>query len=48
MIVENWMTRDVITVSPEDTLDFISEIFEKAQIRRVPVVFNHKVVGIVT
>lgn len=42
------MTRDVITVSPDTPLAEIANLIEKHGIKRVPVVDNGKVVGIVS
>lgn len=49
MIVKNWMTTDVITVSPETTLLKIARILKENNIRRVPVLNdNSAIVGMVT
>jgi CBS domain-containing protein len=42
------MTREVITASPDTPLRKIAELLEKNSIKRVPIVKNHKVVGIVS
>ncbi|GIV31125.1 MAG: hypothetical protein KatS3mg030_624 [Saprospiraceae bacterium] len=42
------MTRDVVTVSPEDTLDRVKELLFKKRIHHLPVVEGKKLVGIVT
>jgi acetoin utilization protein AcuB len=38
MIVSMWMTRDVVTVSPDVRLDVAAELLAKHRIRRLPVV----------
>jgi hypothetical protein len=45
---EEVMTRDVITVSADTPVDEIAEILEKHRIKRVPVVHDGRVVGIVS
>lgn len=49
MLVRNWMTSDVITVTPDTSLLKISKILRDHNVRRVPVVDrdNH-VVGIIS
>ena len=42
------MIRDVITVSPETGLDAVADVLETKRIKRVPVVCDGKVIGIVT
>lgn len=46
--VEDIMTKDVIIVEEEDTLEDIATIMTKKNVNRVPVVKNGKLVGIVT
>lgn len=46
--VADVMSRDVITVSPETPLREIARMLEKNRIKRVPVVENGKVVGIIS
>lgn len=46
--VEDIMTRDVITVGPDTPLANIATLLEKKRIKRVPVVKDGKVVGIVS
>lgn len=46
--VADVMTQNVITVEPETTLKDIASLLEKKHIKRVPVVSNGKVVGIVS
>ena len=46
--VRDVMTRDVVTVSPDTPLATIANLLEKNAIKRVPVVTDGKVVGIVS
>jgi CBS-domain-containing membrane protein len=46
--VEDVMTRDVITASPEATVSELAELLERNHIKRVPIVKDRKVVGIVS
>jgi predicted transcriptional regulator len=48
MIVRDWMTADVAIVAPSQTLSEALEIMERARIRRLPVVSDGRLVGIVT
>jgi CBS domain-containing protein len=47
-LVQDWMTRDVITIAPETSLKEAHDIMRKKNIRRLPVVTQAKVLGIVT
>ena len=47
-LVSDWMTRDVITIAPETSLKEAHDIMNSKKIRRLPVVMQGKVVGIVT
>lgn len=46
--VSSIMTRDLVTVNPEDSLKTVSEIFEKNRIHHLPVVRYKKIVGIIS
>jgi len=46
--VADVMTRDVITASPDTSLRRIAELLERNSIKRVPIVMNGKVIGIVS
>lgn len=46
--VMDWMTPDPITITPETTLPKAHRLMMEHNIRRLPVVKNKKVVGIVT
>ena len=45
--IEDVMTKNVISVSPEQTIIDIAELMEKHDINRLPVVDEGKIVGIV-
>ena len=47
-LVSDWMTREVITIAPEMSLTEAHEIMKDRRIRRLPVVAEGRVVGIVT
>jgi len=47
-LVSDWMTRDVITITPETSLKVAHDIMNNKKIRRLPVVTHGKVFGIVT
>ena len=47
-LVSDWMTREVITIAPDTSLKEAHDIMNTKGIRRLPVVFHGKVLGIVT
>lgn len=47
-LVQDWMTREVITIAPETSLKEAHDLMRKKNIRRLPVVTHGKVLGIVT
>jgi len=47
-LVQDWMTREVITIAPETSLKEAHDIMRKKNIRRLPVITHGKVLGIVT
>ena len=47
-LVSDWMTRGVITITPETSLKEAHDIMNSKKIRRLPVVMQGKVIGIVT
>ena len=47
-LVKNWMTREVITLAPDTTLPEAHRLMSDYQIRRIPVVNEGRLVGIVT
>lgn len=49
MLVRNWMTKEVVTVSPETSLLKIGKLLRDHKIRRLPVVdTSGKVIGIIS
>jgi acetoin utilization protein AcuB len=47
-LVQDWMTHDPITIDPQTTLPEASRLMKECSIRRLPVVDNGRLVGIVT
>ncbi len=47
-LVRNWMTRSVITIDPETTLPEAHRLMTEHRVRRLPVVEQGRLVGIVT
>jgi len=47
-LVKDWMTRDPITVSPWTALIDAYKLMKDYEIRRLPVVYNGRLVGIIT
>ena len=47
-LVKNWMTHDVITITPETTLPEVHKLMADYRIRRLPVVNNGHLIGIIT
>lgn len=48
MLVQNWMTAKVISVAPDTTLLKIGKLMRDNGVRRLPVLDNGKVVGIIS
>jgi CBS-domain-containing membrane protein len=48
MTAREVMTRDVVTVTPETPLDEVASLLESRRIKRVPVVENGRLVGILS
>ncbi|MCD6548417.1 MAG: CBS domain-containing protein [Thermodesulfobacterium sp.] len=48
MKVKSWMVTEVITASPEDTVEEAIQLMRRFSIRHIPVVENAKLVGLVT
>ena len=48
IVVDDIMTRELISVSPDDSLDQVMKILDEERIIRVPVVVDGQVVGIVS
>ena len=47
-LVKDWMTPDPITICPETTLPEANRLMKECGIRRLPVVENGRLVGIIT
>jgi CBS domain-containing protein len=47
-LVGDWMTREVITISPNTSLAEAHKLMQEKRIRRLPVVDHDRIVGIVT
>ena len=47
-LVKHWMTRDVITITPDTSLHEAHYLMNEKRIRRLPVVDHGRLVGIVT
>jgi acetoin utilization protein AcuB len=47
-LVKHWMTRDVITITPDTSLHEAHRLMTEKRIRRLPVVDHGKLVGIIT
>ncbi|MCG2778820.1 MAG: CBS domain-containing protein [Desulfobacterales bacterium] len=48
MLVGNWMTKDVVSVDVNDSMQDATRLIRKHKIKRLPVMENGKLVGIVT
>jgi CBS domain-containing protein len=46
--VKDIMTSNVRTISPSDNIDTASELMEKYNIKKLPVLFNDNITGIIT
>ncbi len=46
--IKHWMIKDVITISPENTVEDAFQLMKKHSIRHLPVVEGDKIVGLVT
>jgi CBS domain-containing protein len=46
--VKNVMTRDLIVCEPGHTLEYAEQVMVKNRIRHLPVISNHKLVGILS
>ncbi|KYK31020.1 MAG: hypothetical protein AYK22_08325 [Thermoplasmatales archaeon SG8-52-3] len=47
-LVKDIMTSNIRTISPTDNLDTASELMEKYKIKKLPVLFNDNITGIIT
>jgi acetoin utilization protein AcuB len=48
MLVKNWMSKDVITIDMDDSMDHAMKLLRENNIRMMPVVRKGKLVGVVT
>jgi acetoin utilization protein AcuB len=48
MLVENWMSKDVVTVDVNDSMQDATRLLKEHNIRGLPVMENGKLVGVVT
>ena len=48
MTAENIMTKSVLSVKENDSLEYVSKIFTEHPFRRLPVTCNKKIVGTIT
>ena len=48
MIVEEIMTKDVVTVDKDDSLKHVLDLMKKNDITKIPVLEEKKLIGIVT
>ena len=46
--VKDIMTSDIRTISPSENLETASEMMEKFKIKKLPVVYNDNITGIIT
>jgi CBS domain-containing protein len=47
-LVQDWMTREVITIAPETSLAEAHKLMTEKRIRRLPVMDRDRIVGIIT
>jgi CBS domain-containing protein len=47
-LVKDWMTRNVVTITPDTTLSEAHRLMTEKRVRRLPVMKNNLLVGIVT
>lgn len=48
MLIKNWMSKDVVTVDVNDSMQDATRLLKKHNIRGLPVIENGKLVGVVT
>lgn len=48
MLVKNWMSQNVVSVSINDTMDYAIRLLKEHRIRMLPVLDNDTIVGVVT
>jgi CBS domain-containing protein len=47
-LVKDIMTSNIRTISPSDNIETASEVMEKYNIKKLPVLFNDNITGIIT
>lgn len=47
-LVKDWMTRNVVTITPDTTLPEAHRLMTEKRVRRLPVVKDDRLVGIIT
>ncbi len=47
-LVKDIMTSNIRTISPSDNLDTASDVMEKYNIKKLPVLYNDNITGIIT
>jgi acetoin utilization protein AcuB len=40
--------QDLLTISPKDTLSTVKEIFQENRFHHIPIIYKHKLVGIIS
>ena len=48
ILIRDWMTSDPFTIHPQQTVPQAHQMMKKKRIRRLPVVENNELIGIVT
>ncbi len=48
MLVENWMSKDVVTVDVDDSMQYATRLLKEHNIRGLPVMEKGKLVGVIT
>ena len=48
MLVKNWMSKNVITMKAEDSMQHASSIMREHKVKMLPVLENGKLVGVVS
>ena len=47
-LIKDWMTRSVITVAPETTLPVAHKLMDEHKVRRLPIIEDGRLLGIIT
>lgn len=48
MLVKNWMSKDIISIEPNDSMHDATKLLKEHNIKMLPVINNNKLVGVVT